>query len=117
MNLRRKLSLWVPVVFYVFFIFWLSSAPRKAPPLFRWYGADKLFHFCEYNPLGFLLLRAFSPPCWKPSLAVGLIVGTLDEYFQSFVPMRIASPWDFLADAGGVLLGLALYRWRTAKTP
>ena len=117
MTLRRTLSLWVPVALYVSFIFWLSSAPRKAPPLLRWYGADKLIHFCEYNPLGFLLLRAFGRPRWKPSLGSGLIVGALDEFFQGFVPTRTASPWDFLADTCGILLGLAIYRWRTAKTP
>ena len=118
MTFRRQLSLWLPVAAYTAFIFWLSSAPRPIPRLLRWPGSDKLIHFCEYTPLGVLLLRAFSLSRVGPAFLFGVGVGTLDEIYQGFVPTRHASPWDVLADLAGVLIGLAIYRrWKTAKTP
>lgn len=110
-------SLWLPVVVYTAFIFWLSSAPRVPPPFLRWPGADKLVHLSEYTPLGILLLRAFSRSQFPAAFATGAMIGGLDEMFQGFVPTRNVSPLDFLADMAGVAIGLAIYRWKTAKTP
>lgn len=117
MDFRRKLSLWLPVVAYTFFIFWLSSAPRVPPPLLRWPGADKLIHLGEYTPLGVLLLRAFGHSQFPAAAASGAVIGGLDEMFQGFVPARHVSHWDFLADLAGVAIGLVIYRWKRAKTP
>ena len=124
MNAAKTAGLWAPVLLYTAFIFWLSSAPRAAPPLFRWYGADKLIHLGEYAPLGTLLLRAISGSRISfrsrfhgaAALAVGVAIGALDELFQGFVPTRQVSGWDLLADAAGVLLGLALYRWKANRS-
>ncbi len=110
---------------YVAFIFWLSSAPRPAPPFLRWKGADKLFHLAEYAPLGSLLLRAFSRAC-SPSyrramglftILAGLAVGSADEFYQSFIPTRASSLWDLMADGIGVLAGKFLYGLKVARTP
>ena len=38
-----------------------------------------------------------------------MAVGASDEIFQSFVPGRDSSVYDFLADSGGVLLAQLLY--------
>lgn len=92
----------------------------------RWPGADKLIHLTEYSPLGFLLLRALSRTwvSWRgftllgAALLLGAMIGTFDELYQGFVPTRQVSPWDFLADLTGVLLGAVIYyRWKAAKTP
>ena len=110
---------------YVIFIFWLSSAPRRAPTFLRWRGADKLFHLAEYAPLGSLLLRAFGrscPPSCRRALGLftmlaGLMVGSADEFYQSFIPTRTSSLWDLMADGMGVLAGKFLYGLKVAKTP
>ena len=122
--MRRSLSLWLPVAAYVAFIFWLSSAPRPAPLLFRWPGADKLVHLGEYTPLGSLLLRAFSRSFsssrrrfWPAVFLAGLLVGVLDEFYQSFVPTRNSSLWDVSADLIGVTIGQILYSWKSTRTP
>ena len=117
MTFQRKLSLWLPVAGYTAFIFWLSSAPRVPPPLLRFPHADKLNHLSEYAPLGILLLRAFGRSQFPAASAAGTVVGALDEMFQGFVPTRHVSPWDFLADLAGVAIGMAIYRWKKAKTP
>lgn len=110
---------------YTAFIFWLSSAPRPAPPLLAWPGGDKLFHLMEYTPLGSLLLRAFrrSLPR-KNSLGLPMIAGFLfalgiaagDEFYQGFIAQRFSSVWDAAADGAGAALGQWLYaKWaRTA---
>jgi len=124
-NLRQRISLWLPVALYVAFIFWLSSAPRPVPRFLRWSGADKLVHLCEYAPLGILLLRAFSrsmvsprrPFLWITVFLAGMMVGALDEFYQSFVPTRTSSIWDVSADVIGVCVGQILYSWKRARTP
>lgn len=110
-------SLWLPVIVYTAFIFWLSSVPRVMPPILRWTGGDKLVHLSEYTPLGILLLRAFSRSQFPAAFAAGAMIGGLDEMFQGFVPARYVSAWDYLADVAGVAIGLAIYRWKKAKTP
>ena len=110
---------------YITFIFWFSSAPRPAPTLLRWRGADKLFHLAEYAPLGSLLLRAFDrslPPSWRRAVGLltmlaGLMVGSADEFYQSFIPTRTSSLWDLAADGMGVFAGKLLYRLKAARTP
>lgn len=125
MSASKVLRFWVPVLLWTAFIFWLSSAPRKAPPILRFPGADKLIHLGEYTPLGLLLLRAVANT-WvslrlfrqgAAALAAGAAIGIVDELFQGFVPTRQVSPWDFLADVAGVLLGLLIYRVSSARTP
>ena len=121
----RRFSVWIPVVFYVAFIFWLSSAPRAAPPFLRWRGADKLSHLAEYAPLGILLLRAFARTFYFPSrrslwilvFLAGLAIGGSDEFYQAFVPTRTSSLWDLSADLIGVSVGQMIYGWKRARTP
>jgi VanZ family protein len=113
----RFVSLWLPVIAYTTFIFWLSSAPRALPAILRWPGGDKVVHLGEYTPLGVLLLRAFGRSQFPAAPATGAVIGMLDEMFQGFVPTRHVSHWDFLADLGGIAIGLAIYRWKRAKTP
>ena len=86
---------------------------------------DKLCHLAEYGPYGWLWVRAargtFPKLSWPRVFAVALagasLIGGLDEYYQSFVPMKFSSVWDGLFDTAGAAAGLWIYRWRSAKTP
>jgi VanZ family protein len=64
---------------------------------------DKLAHFCGYAVLGFLAARA-SGNSWL-GWGLAALYGGLDEVHQSFVPLRDASAWDWLADALGAAFG------------
>jgi VanZ family protein len=106
------LRLWLPVVGYVTLIFALSSVSElTGPRLFP--HVDKLAHFVEYGILGFLVGRAFRHSgiyfitrFWLGlAIAAALAVGFLDEWYQSTVPGRETSGFDFLADCLGVLCG------------
>jgi len=68
------------------------------------------FHFVEYGILTLLFYLA-----WRPfddvsvlvlPLLAGLLVGTLDEWFQWFVPFRVGELRDVLLDGAAVGCGL-----------
>jgi hypothetical protein len=68
------------------------------------------FHFVEYGILTLLFYLA-----WRPfddlsvlvlPLLAGLLVGTLDEWFQWFVPFRVGELRDILLDGAAVGCGL-----------
>ena len=110
---RRWLSAWLPVFLLEALVLFLSSRsylplPKTVPYL------DKAAHFAEYALLGWLLRRAFvltlRPGRAAAVAAVGLaaILGAGDELFQSTVPGRNSSGWDWLVDVLGATAGVAV---------
>jgi VanZ family protein len=75
-------------------------------------------HFVGYGLIGLAWLRAwwmtlpkshFLPDALLALLGTAL-VATADEYHQSFLPNRTASPWDVLLDcSGAIALQLMVY--------
>lgn len=85
----------------------------------------KCGHFVGYGLIGLAWLRAwwmtlphsrFIPDAGLALLGTA-VIASLDEYHQSFLPNRTASPWDVLLDCCGALtLQLAVYVFmRTVK--
>lgn len=75
--------------------------------------SDLVLNLLAYLPLGLLLTLAFMP--WMPRLAaavLGVAAGTCVsfavEYVQHFLPARIPSNVDLLANSAGALLGAAI---------
>ena len=73
-------------------------------------------HFVEYGAIAFLFYRAWRP-LGNPSMLIlpvmaGLLVGTLDEWLQWFIPNRVGEARDvflnLIAIACGLLFGAAL---------
>jgi VanZ family protein len=106
---------WLPVSIYALFIFLISDRSYDVtdPP-----GFDlSLFHPVIYASLAFLLALAwkFSVSSINERLIIALALGTgavygfLDEFHQSSIPGRFASPWDFLLDLLGLVLGIGLF--------
>jgi VanZ family protein len=107
----------VPTLHWVF--------PWMSPQMLHWchMGIRKLAHVSVYFVFGLLLLRAirWEKKIWRWSwawLAIGIAAGyaVLDEFHQSFVPLRHPSARDVLLDVFGALSAqLALWtydRWR-----
>jgi len=76
---------------------------------------DKMAHVAAFGLLTLLLLRYLRSigfaNGWRILLGVGLtitVMGVLDEWVQSFVPGRTASPMDVLADVAGGLVCMFL---------
>jgi VanZ family protein len=107
---------WLPVLAYVGAIYAVSAQPHLTPP-FHFVNADKVIHAAEYLVLGLLLARALRAslrvgrPAFAAMIAIGLVVliGSGDEFLQSFVPGRDSSIFDLLADAVGGALAQFVY--------
>ena len=107
---------WLPVLLYVTMIIVISAQPYLTPPLEFRYG-DKVCHVLEYFGLGALIARALRATMRLHlplvaaliALALGIVVGTGDEYFQSFVPGRQSSALDLLADTIGFAVAQLVY--------
>lgn len=107
---------WLPVLLYLTVMLVVSAQPYLTPP-FEFPYSDKLMHALEYFGLGILVARGLRAtmrihlPLVAALLALsfGIVVGTGDEYFQSFVPGRVSSPFDLLADTFGSMLAQLVY--------
>jgi VanZ family protein len=108
------------------FLHWLLPSASTQTLQLLHFLIRKCAHLTEYFILGALLLRAIRGDRtgwrWKWALiAIAIAAGysALDEFHQSFVPTRTASPYDSLLDTAGAILAqvlLWLYaRRRTAR--
>lgn len=116
--MSRAARAWWPAVAWAGVILVATSvpAPDDVPldPDLPW---DKAAHFALYGGLGWTLGRALwvsgkrTPRAVWLSLAAGLVFAALDEWHQGWLLTRDPSFADWLADAGGVALGMAAYLW------
>jgi VanZ family protein len=93
-------------------LFLLSATPLDLDRDW-WLGAnDKLVHLGLYAVLGaalaFARARGTKTVSHLAMIAIGAAYGVSDEWHQSFVPGRVPSVGDWLADAAGVALGYGL---------
>ncbi len=111
---RLGIVLWLIVL-------WNLSANTALPSGPSFPFKDKFLHCIYYSggALCFLLAlygRCSYLPSFRsllvPSVLFTAIVGTSDEYHQSFTPGRMGNdPWDWLADvSGGVLAAYLVWR-------
>ena len=110
------MSLWLPVLGYMAFIFVLSSIAN--PPIVL-EGSDKALHMLLYGGLGLLFARALAGG-WRrvtPRIVIATIgfvalYGASDELHQYFNPPRNVEILDVVADTiGGGLASIGLYAW------
>jgi VanZ family protein len=64
---------------------------------------DKAAHFFSFALLGFLFAKAFNSP--RLGFMFAALYGIVDEIHQSFVSLRDANFWDWVADALGAYFG------------
>lgn len=104
-------------ILYAVVIIGLSSIPGKEFPEAAWLAHDKMIHFCEYGLFGVLVARAVNTRVTAGSriflitLLVAGLFGILDESYQSIIPGRDSSVYDWIADVTGILLGSWVYLW------
>ncbi len=101
------------------FIFILTGIPGtlfpKLPSYIDLFQPDKLIHVFVFAVFFFLLVRGFRREGTPTSVArntiifaflISLFVAGMTELLQEYViPKRVASPWDFIANAAGCILG------------
>jgi VanZ family protein len=130
---RRFLRYWLPVLAWMIFVFIGSTdllsaehTSRYIGPFLRWFAPGisdaaiasvqfivrKCAHLTEYAILAALLYRAFRQHRGRAfgiAFIVAAFYAALDEFHQSFVTTRTASPWDVAIDCAGAVIGLLLY--------
>ena len=119
--LKSQIVKWLPALFVMGIIFWLSAQPSEELPNFDW--ADRLVKKSGHI-LGYAILAiSYSRPLgvrkrgtWLAWI-MSILYAVSDELHQSFVPGRNPSVWDVLIfDNIGALLGLWIYElWRKQK--
>jgi len=116
-NVPAFLRFRLPVYVWAALISVSSSFPLQVPPSLEIPFADKLAHAGIYFILGFLLARAIRnslPAIIGGKQAfyasfVGFLYGALDEWHQSFVPLRHADFGDAVVDAIGAVVGAVVF--------
>lgn len=106
----RLISLWLPVPAYIGLVFLMSAFTVPAAPFGT---SDKVLHMLEYAGLGFIVCRAvvgWFPLAPRPASVVvatlfSIACGAIDEWIQSFAPLRTSDLADLAADALGAPLG------------
>jgi VanZ family protein len=114
---KRKLSLWLPVVAYMAALFFVSSLSTIPGPPAGF--TDKHEHFFFYGILGALTLRALAKGEWRRvtfavvlgATAISSAYGVSDEFHQRFVPGREYEVLDMTADAIGSAAAAGLLWW------
>ncbi len=111
------------------FIFLLTSLPGdylpRIPKFVDLFKPDKLVHIFIFLVLIFLLLQGFERD-GNPAIihkyavffafTISFSIAGITELLQEFViPMRVASPYDFIANLLGILLGWGAYAFYKKK--
>ena len=115
----KQVRYWLPPVIYTGLIILASSLPQGVVKEYSFELSDKLLHTMHYMVYGLTLIWAFLgsrsvsegfKKAYLQAIGVGILVGMLDEFYQSFMPSRFSSGYDVLADSVGILLaGLTFY--------
>ena len=136
----RRLGPWVPALLWAVVISFASTDafssshtsliiipalhrlfPSASAATLEWmhFFIRKSAHFTEYFIFSVLLMRGVrgKDDGWKLRWAIWALLiaagySALDEFHQSFVPSRTASPWDSLLDTTGAAVAqIAFWLW------
>jgi VanZ family protein len=116
-GVQRSAINWLPPLVWMAVIFTLSAQHGGGDLAAAEVVLRKLAHVAEYLVLTLLLLRALRRSGIAAALPIALVAALLyaisDEWHQSFVPWRTATPRDVAIDAAGIgLAALAATRTR-----
>lgn len=113
--IRHPLPWFAAFALWFGILWWLSSGVPAVPPPLQFTASDKVLHFGYFFGGAGLLSAALylrypaeaatRSRLWLSILIVSL-VGALDEFHQSFIPMRSGNdPYDLAADILGAIAG------------
>jgi VanZ family protein len=112
---HKKYLVYLPLILYWLLILVLTSLPGNDLPNLEL--SDKVEHFLAFGGLGFLLNLSLriqdkftlikKHPAWFTILIVSAYAA-LDEFHQIYIPGRTCDIRDWLADTGGVTIGVII---------
>lgn len=114
---------WLPALF-IFGCSWYLSSQEKIESMPDFWNADKLVHCVCFAGLSFWV--AFGvwvklPAKWRIALPIAIVsaYGIVDEIHQYFTPGRSCSPFDWMADTLGAVIGSVVFfyvcKWVSAR--
>ncbi len=120
-KVMRQVVVWGPAAFWVAVLFFLSEWESPGFELIAVH--DSVVHFLLYAVLGLTLAWARLRGARHHHgvfVVLGIALGLMDEFHQSFVPGRTPAISDVFADSAGVIIGYALFvmifaRWLDSR--
>ncbi|MCY1272419.1 hypothetical protein D9M68_326240 [compost metagenome] len=102
----RRVPRWLPLLLVLLVLGFAGLRPEPVPEMVE--QQDKLHHLLGFAALALSSRWAFPRLhlLWHAAACLGLAL--LIEAAQALEPLRSADPYDMLANAAGVLLGLLL---------
>lgn len=106
--MKKFLYYWLPIYVYAGLIFYFSSLPIPSF-IIEIYPETFVWHIIEYAILSILLFRAlinsknssFRENAIYLSIIIAILYGITDEIHQYFVPGRVSSFFDIMANSLG----------------
>jgi VanZ family protein len=121
MTTRTTIVFRVLSVLYALAVSTVSSLPSIRLPDLGIHWTDKLAHFSQYAVFACLAAGGWAraggwgnwKEQWRPVLSL-ILFAAADEIHQMWIPRRVASAMDWIADSLGVLIGfgIGLLLWR-----
>ena len=113
MNIVKRLLCWLPALF-IFSCSWYLSSQETIEQMPDFWNADKLVHCVCFAGLSFWVAFGTGtnlPAKWRILLPVIIVslYGIVDEIHQSFTPGRSSSPFDWMADTLGAVIGSLVF--------
>jgi len=106
LNVMRGIVNKVVFILYAVFIAFVSLRPMNSATLEPW---DKVFHLILYGVFAVLGYRASKKPKQFLYICIAIVIYSgLMEVAQSFMPGRVMSAYDLLANTIGVVLGAVI---------
>lgn len=107
---------YLPAFLWAALLFFLSSLTSMEIPKLTIQFSDLYLHFVAYSAFGYFLTMAFFAPDLQFSqkkifiaILIGMVYGASDEVHQMYVPGRMATVSDWIADSLGVMFGLFIF--------
>ena len=105
---------WLPVIIWAGIIFYFSSLPHIPQLIIEIMPETSIWHMIEYAILSILLLRAFinsknstfRENAIYLAILIAILYGITDEIHQHFVPGRVFTYFDIIANSVGSLVVL-----------
>ncbi len=111
----RTANRFIPPLVLMGLIFFLSAQAGLNSGLGGWDTVlRKLAHMTEFGLLWWLWQRALGRPLAAATIA--LAYAASDEWHQSFVAGRTASPVDWMIDAAGVAIAVAVWAYSQPRS-
>ncbi len=122
--MKKFIRYYLPALIWLILIFTLPYTIRHNSINLGIKNLDKVVHFVEFVIFGLLFMRALyygftnkdKSKTILITVGVSLFIAAFDEFYQIYIPGRMASMFDFTADFLGIISALFIFIIVTKKS-